>query len=91
MYLIQDNASDHKKQETFAWFAEHRRYVELFQLPRYWPELNASERIWNYTRKWATHNRFFERPQHLRQALLRTFDRVRRHPEEIANPIRPFC
>jgi hypothetical protein len=36
--------------------------VEVFQLPPYWPELNATERIWNYTRKHVTHNRFFERP-----------------------------
>jgi transposase len=33
--------------------------VEVFQPPPYWPELNATERIWNYTRKHVTHNRFF--------------------------------
>src|SRR5438309_11713737 len=60
IYLIQDNASYHKKQETYDWFKANRRYVEVFQLPPYWPELNATERIWNYTRKHVTHNRFFE-------------------------------
>jgi transposase len=58
IYLIQDNASYHKKQETYEWFRANRRYVEVFQLPPYWPELNATERIWNYTRKHVTHNRF---------------------------------
>ena len=41
IYLIQDNASYHKKQETYDWFKANRRYVEVFQLPPYWPELNA--------------------------------------------------
>lgn len=39
IYLIQDNASYHKKQETYDWFKSNRRYVEVFQLPPYWPEL----------------------------------------------------
>jgi transposase len=91
VYLIQDNASYHKKQETYDWFAEHRRQLEVFQLPPYWPELNATERIWNYTRKHATHNRFFEKPEHLCQALFRTFDNVRRHPKEIETLLRPFA
>jgi hypothetical protein len=33
IYLIQDNASYHKKQETYDYFAQHRRYLEVFQLP----------------------------------------------------------
>lgn len=91
IYLIQDNASYHKKQETYDWFATHRRYVEVFQLPPYWPELNATERIWNYTRKHATHNRFFETPEYLCRVLFRTFDNVRRHPEQIKGLLGPFC
>lgn len=90
VYLIQDNASYHKKREAYEWFAKHRRFVEVFQLPPYWPELNATERIWNYTRKHATHNRFFEEPRQLCRALFRTFKRVQQHPEEIQNLIQPF-
>lgn len=91
VYLIQDNASYHKKQETWEYFGEHRRYLEVFQLPPYWPELNAQERIWNYTRKHATHNRFFEQPRQLCRALFRTFEQVQRHPERIQGLLRPFC
>jgi len=90
VYLIQDNASYHKKKETYEWFAAHRRHLEVFQLPPYWPELNATERIWNYTRKHATHNRFFEKPRHLCRALFRTFDHVQHHPEEIEGLLQPF-
>jgi len=90
IYLIQDNASYHKKQETYDWFKANRRYVEVFQLPPYWPELNATERIWNYTRKYVTHNRFFERPQDLCNALFSRFDYVRHHPQEIEDLLNPF-
>ena len=34
IYLIQDNASYHKKEETYQYFSKHRRYLEVFQLPR---------------------------------------------------------
>jgi len=87
---IQDNASYHKKQETYDWFKANRRYVEVFPLPPYWPELNATERIWNYTRKHVTHNRFFERPQDLCDALFSRFEYVRQHPQEIEDLLVPF-
>ena len=90
IYLIQDNASYHKKQETYEWFAQHQRYLRVFQLPPYWPELNAAEQIWKYTRKMATHNRFFATPKQLCRALFRTFDGLREKPESIANLIQPF-
>ena len=90
IYLIQDNASYHKKDETYEYFSKQRRYLEVFQLPRYWPELNATERIWNYTRKHATHNRFFETPEDLRRVLFRTFEKVRSHPDEIEGLLDPF-
>ena len=53
---------------------------------------NASERIWNYMRKYVTHNRFFERPQELCDELFGTFDYVRHYPpQEIEGLLRPFC
>ena len=90
IYLIQDNASYHKKQETYEWFKRHRRYVEVFALPAYCPELNATERLWNYTRKQATHNRYFETPQQLCQALFGTFAQVQHHPQNITGLLAPF-
>jgi len=57
--------------------------VEVFPLPPYWPELNATERIWQYTRKQATHNRFFEEPQQLCRALFGAFRHRQRHPQDI--------
>jgi len=41
IYLIQDNASYHKDKIVWAWFSQHRKYMEVFNLPAYSPELNA--------------------------------------------------
>ena len=90
IYLIQDNASYHTKQETNEWFKSNQRYVKAFHLPPYWPELNAQEGIWKYTRKYVTHNRFYEHPEDLCGALFHRFDYVREHPEEIEGLLRPF-
>jgi transposase len=66
--------------------------VEVFQLPPYWPELNAiaTERIWNYMRRHVTHNRFFEHPRELCEALFHQFDYVRRYPQEIEGLLQPI-
>ncbi len=50
----------------------------------------ATERIWNYMRKYVTHNRFFEKPQDLCDALFSRFDYVRHHPQEIEDLLNPF-
>ena len=90
IYLVQDNASYHKKQETYDWFQANRRYVAVFQLPPYWPELNATERVWKYTRQYVTHNRFYERPEDLCDALFHRFDYVRHHPQEVSGLLSSF-
>jgi len=90
IYLIQDNASYHKKPETYEWFAEHRRYIEVFNLPPYSPELNAAERIWGHTRKKATHNRYFETKEMLQQALASTFRALQRTPRKVRSLTRSF-
>lgn len=41
-------------------------------------------------RKYVTHNRFFEKPQDLCDALFSRFDYVRHHPQEIEDLLNPF-
>jgi transposase len=90
IYLIQDNASYHKKPEVYEWFQSQRRRMEVFCLPPYSPELNAEERLWQFTRKNATHNRFFENPAELCASLFRTFDDIQKHSEKILGLLAPF-
>jgi transposase len=90
VYLIQDNASYHKKSEVYDWFKANRKRLEVFQLPPYSPEFNGVEQIWRYTRKQSTHNRYFDTPEELCQALFATFDDIQRHPESILGLVSRF-
>lgn len=90
VYLVQDNASFHKKPEVLKYFAKHHRHVEVFSLPPYSPDFNATERLWHYTRKASTHNRYFDRPAALCQSLFTTFTDMQRHPEKIQGLLAPF-
>jgi transposase len=90
VYLIQDNASYHKKPEIYEWFAQERKRLEVFCLPPYSPQFNAQERIWQYTRKGATHNRFFETPAALCASLFLTLDDIQAHSEKIIGLLRPY-
>jgi len=90
IYLIQDNASYHKAPEMWQWFREQRRRIEVFPLPKYSPEFNAQERLWQYTRRAATHNRYFANAEELRSSLIGTFSDMKRHPEKLAGLLEPF-
>ena len=90
VYLIQDNASFHKKPEVLKFFTKHRRHIEVFSLPPYSPDFNATERLWHYTRKASTHNHYFDRPEALCRSLFTTFTDMQRHPEKIQGLLAPF-
>lgn len=90
VFLIQDNASYHKKPEVWDWFKTHRRQVEVFLLPPYSPEYNATERLWHHTRKKSTHNRFFDQPEELCRSLFATFHEMQKHPETIQGFLNPY-
>lgn len=90
VYLIQDNASYHKKPEVLEFFAKHQRQIEVFPLPPYSPEFNATERLWHYTRVHSTHNRYFDEPEALCESLSTTFIDMQRHPEKIKGLLAPF-
>ena len=90
VFLIQDNASYHKKPEVYDWFSAHRHKVEVYLLPPYSPEFNAVERIWHYTRKMATHNRYFDTPEELCSSLFETFGDIQQHPEKIMGRMTPY-
>jgi len=53
-------------------------------------ELNAAEQLWKYTRKHATHNRFYETPKDLCNALYRTFGHMMKHRHEVQSLIGSF-
>ena len=89
--LIQDNASYHKKGVVWDWFSSNRAWLEVHQLPPYSPEFNPTERLWQYTRKHGTHNRYFGDERELVSTLTRVFVEMQSYPELIRPSLLSFC
>lgn len=87
---IQDNASYHKDGTVWEWFADHRRWIEVYNLPPYSPEFNAAEPLWKYTRKTGTHNRYFESEDEIMDTLEKVFRGIQRNPKNIMGYLKPF-
>lgn len=46
-----DNLNVHLQQEMFDFAAEHTDWLQIFQLPRYAPEINPQEGIWSLLKR----------------------------------------
>lgn len=90
VFLIHDNASYHKHPDLQAWYQAQSKRLEVYPLPKYSPEFNAMERIWQFTRKEATHNRYFPTVQALCETLFSTFADVQQQPELILGLLYPY-
>jgi transposase len=90
IHYIQDNASYHKDGEVWLWFKKNRKWIEVYNLPPYCPELNAIERLWKYTRKEGTHNRYFDSVDLLKSELVDIFEILNKNPQNIKNQIASF-
>jgi transposase len=90
IFLIQDNASYHKDRTVWDWFSSHRKYIEVFNLPAYSPDLNALERIWRHTRHRGTHNRYFKTQLELMSTLTSTFRSMQHNPRQVMGYLRPY-
>lgn len=90
IHYIQDNASFHKDGEVWLWFKENRKWIEVYNLPPYCPELNAAERLWKYTRKQGTHNRYFDTVDLLKENLSDIFTDINTKRDTIKNQVQYF-
>jgi len=88
--LIQDKASYHKDAEVGRWFGANHHWLEVHQLPAYSPELNPTERLWQYTRQNGTPNRYFANQAELASTLTRVFTEMQSYPELIHSYLVPF-
>lgn len=89
-YLIHDSASYHTKPIVFEWFHNNRRWIQAQPLPKYSPELNATERLWHHVRLTATHNRYFPSQNELWWTLRTTFRSIQKRPNDIQGYLHPF-
>jgi transposase len=75
------NATYHKGGDAWTWFDANRHCMEVRQLPPYSPELNPTERLWRYTRRDGTHNRYFPDAEELTGTLSRILGEMQSCPE----------
>ena len=87
---IQDHAPYHKNKEVWAWFKKNKRFIEVHNLPPYCPELNATERLWQHTRRSGTHNRYFATQEEMVSTLHSVFRRMQKKPQDIRGYLIPF-
>ena len=59
MVVVLDNARYHHARLIQPWLKIKRNVLQLLFLPPYSPELNPVERVWKWTRRVCTHNRYF--------------------------------
>jgi transposase len=90
IFLVQDNASYHKDPDMKAWYQTQSKRLEVCPLPRYSPEFNAMERIWQFTRKEATHNRYFPTVLELCGSLFSLFADIIEQPALIFGLLQPY-
>lgn len=90
IFYIQDNASYHKDGDVWLWFKDHRKKIEVYNLPPYSPEFNATERLWHHTRMKGTHNRFFKDEFEIVKTLDGVFNQMQKNPDEIKGYLAPF-
>ena len=71
--VLADNARYHHASLHAQWREEcSDRFCQLF-LPPYSPDLNPIERVWKLTRRLANHNRYFEKIDHVVDAVEKQF------------------
>jgi transposase len=69
--VILDNAKYHHAKVLRPFLEMHRDLLALEFLPSYSPQLNPIERVWKLTRKLCTHNTYFDKIEHLIDAVTR--------------------
>ena len=90
IHYIQDGASYHKDGDVWYWFRENRKWIEVYNLPAYSPEFNATEPLWKYTRKEGTHNKNFESKSEVENTLHGVFKNIQTNPCQITGYLKPF-
>jgi transposase len=81
--LIEDGASYHrsKKVKTFLQTVEEQLTTE--RLPAFSPDFNPIEKLWKKTKKDATHLKYFETFEKLRQSVVTAFQAYMRDAAEV--------
>lgn len=69
LVLVVDNFRIHKAKAVHAMLGKFRKFIRLYFLPTYSPQLNPIERVWRHFRRNVTDNVFFKTMPRLLKAV----------------------
>lgn len=83
--LVWDNSRTHtaKKLEAHLTKPHVRRWLKIFWLSTYSPDLNDIERLWRHLKRTGVANHLFKSPDDFRAHLLTVLSSVNQHPHTI--------
>jgi transposase len=91
LFVIVDRLRAHETPEVAAWVATHRERIELFSLPRYAPELNATEYLNNDLKKQVNAAGLPNNTGELRSRMQGFMNKLRWLPGHVRNYFKHPC
>ncbi len=72
--LIEDGAPYHGRVIVKDFVNEHSQNISIERLPSFSPDYNPIEKLWKNTKRDATHLKYFEKFEDLRDSVVGTFE-----------------
>lgn len=72
--LVEDGAPYHGSKVVKDYVEEHSEKIELERLPSFSPDFNPIEKLWKNTKRDATHCKYFETFEKLRESVINAFE-----------------
>ncbi len=91
LFVIADRLRAHTTPEVTAWVAAHRDRIELFYLPTYAPELNATEYLNNDLKGQVNAAGLPDNKGELRSRMQRIMNKLRGLPQHVRNYFKHPC
>jgi len=71
--LVEDGAPYHGSQVVKEFVESHSERISIERLPAFSPDFNPIEKLWKNTKKEATHCKYFETFEELRESVVKAF------------------
>jgi transposase len=71
--LVEDGAPYHRSQVVKEFVESHSENISIERLPAFSPDFNPIEKLWKNTKKEATHCKYFETFERLRESVVKAF------------------
>jgi transposase len=91
LFLIVDQLRAHGTPEVMDWLADHQDRLELYYLPRYAPELNATEYLNNHLKGQVNAAGLPDNKEGLRGRMQQVMRRLQQLPQQVRNYFKHPC